>query len=304
MDITQQQYIIALAETGSVTNAARQLGISQPALSSWLKNIESQLGAELVIRSKKNLVLTPAGKIYLEGARKMIAIKNQTYRTIFELSGVSRKTIIITGTPNGGAELFSRLFQDFQNKFPATNLQFIESYNNESLQMVREGSADIGICSSLELESGPLEFIHTADSELILMVPYGFPTAYDSSALKKDAEFPPAFFPDLEGLPFIMPSPAMSYYTGLTQIFQKIGFRPNVIFQSANVKIIYSMVKSGNGAAVLPRRLFSPLDEVSPFSLEPKLISHAVIVHRRGVPLTPAHQYIIDFIRKSSPRPL
>ena len=68
MDVTQQQYISAIAREGSLTAAARSLGVSQPALSNWLKNLEEQLGIQLVIRSKRHLVLTPAGKIYLEAA--------------------------------------------------------------------------------------------------------------------------------------------------------------------------------------------------------------------------------------------
>ena len=68
MDITQQQYMIALAETGSLTKAAEKLGVSQPAISNWLKSIEEQFHTKLVIRSRHGLVLTQAGIIYLEAS--------------------------------------------------------------------------------------------------------------------------------------------------------------------------------------------------------------------------------------------
>lgn len=296
MDVTQQQYIIALAECGSITKAAKYLGVSQPAISNWLRNIEQQLGVPLVIRSRSNLVLTPAGTVYLDGARQMMEIKNNTYRTISQLSGAATEMIRITGTPNGGSELFSKLYQEFKVHFPHITLQFIENYNSQALTMIREGRADVAVGSSPDLDSDDLEYVKTKDTELILMVPYGFPAAYDASCFKKDAHFPALKdFHIFDNVPFIMPSPDMSYYSALNQIFQKNDFHPHTIFQSANVKVIYNMIKSGNGIGILPRRFFSPLDRISPFSLEPQLINHGAIIYKKGRKLTPAQQYVVDF---------
>ena len=100
MDVTQQQYMIALAREGSLTAAARTLGISQPALSNWLKNLEDQLGIQLVSRSKRHMVLTPAGKIYLEAAERMAAIRDRTYGRILGESQAPREVVRVTGTPN------------------------------------------------------------------------------------------------------------------------------------------------------------------------------------------------------------
>lgn len=87
MDITDQKYMIALAETRSITQAAKRLNISQPALSNWLSTLEYQLGTQLAIRSKKQLVLTPTGQIYLEGSYRMLQIKHQTYAEIANTAG-------------------------------------------------------------------------------------------------------------------------------------------------------------------------------------------------------------------------
>lgn len=297
LDITQPMYMTALAENGSITKAARQLGVSQPAISNWLKNIEEQLGVRLVIRSKKQLILTPAGKIYLEGAKKMIEVKNQTYRDISQMADTHKEVIRITGTPNGGAELFASLFQDFRNRYPSITLQFLENYNSQSLRMIKDGTADLGLCSTIDLESDIFEFVLNKNTELILMVPEDFSIGYDASHLRKDEELPAIHLSQLEDVPFIMPAPEMSYYNGLLHLFKQANFHPDIVFQSANVKVIYSMIKNGNGAGILPRRLFSPLDRVSPFSLAPKLISHSILAYKKGRILTPAEEYIIRFLQ-------
>lgn len=299
MDITQQQYMIVLAKCGSLTRASKLLGISQPALSNWLKNLEEHLGTQLVIRSKQGLVLTPAGNIYLDGAREMVNIRNQTYADILGSQKDEPEIIRITGTPNGGAQLFSNIFQHFKNVFPGVSLQFIENYNRQSLEMIRSGSCDLAFCSTLDLESDTFEYIHTSSRELILMIPSGFPMSYDASKLRYDDNFPIISLSAVKDMPFIMPTPDMSYYDGLVRLFQKEGCRPNVVFRSANVRFIYDMIRHGNGVGILPRRFFSPLDPVAPFSLEPKLISHSVIAYQKGREMTSAQKYVIDYFIKN-----
>ncbi len=300
MDITQQEYIKALAETGSVTKAAQLLGVSQPAISNWLKATENQFGIQLVIRSRKGLILTPAGQLYLDGALKMIDIRNQTYRAIAQLSGNTNEIIRITGTPNGGARLFAALFQQFKQHFPNVSLQFLESYNQRSFKLVEDGTADIGIGSTLDFSSETLEFIPSGSRELVLYIPSSLPLFYDASRLKKNDEFPKISLKQIQNLPFIMPGTEMSYYPGIISLFQQAGIKPAVIFQSSNVKVIYDMICSGNGVGIAPKKFFSPLDPVAPYSLDPPFFNHAVCFYKKGRRLTEAQQYAVDFFHNYS----
>lgn len=303
MDITQQLYMIAIAESGSLTTAARRLGVSQPALSRWLDRLEEELGTQLVIRSKKQTVLTPAGRIYLRGARKMLDIRSRTYREMAGLSGREPQTLTVTGTPNGGAELFAELFPVFRRRFPETILRFAEAYNSQSLQMIKDKTADLGFCSTLGTEQAGLSFAAARESELVVMIPYGFPKYYDASRWKPGEMFPEIRLRELSGLPFVLPGPEMSYYEGMNRLFEAAGYEPEVIFRSSNVKAIYNMVRNGNGVGILPKRLFSPLDKIAPYSLLPHLVSHSAVVYRADISLTRQQQFVIDFIAAREPRP-
>ncbi len=138
MNSTCQQYMIALAETGSITQAAKQLNISQPALSNWISTLENQLGLQLVIRSKQQLIFTPAGQIYLKGCYKMMQIRQRTYDQISSLMETEKGSLTVSGTPNSGALIFSAVFSLFQDKFPSIQLYFLEGYNRQTLQYIRE----------------------------------------------------------------------------------------------------------------------------------------------------------------------
>ena len=297
MNTTCQQYMIALAETGSITQAAKRLNISQPALSGWITALESQLGIQLVIRSKKRLIFTPAGQIYLKGCYKMMQIKQQTYNQINGLLGAENETLVISGTPNGGAKVFSAVFSPFRDKYPSVKLTYLEGYNRQTLQYIREGRADLGICSTLDLDSPDFEFSNPTEREMVLYLPASHPFAYDASGLKYQEDFPSISLKKLEHIDFLMPSEEMSYYDGLISLFRKKGFRPRILFQSANVGVLYKMVAQGNGASILPRDLFSPLDPVAPFSLKPKFILYSAIVYQKGKALSSAQKYMEALIK-------
>ena len=118
--------------------------------------------------------------------------------------------------------------------------------------------------------------------------------AYDASDLSRNEELPVIDFEKIRDLPFIMPSPEMSFYSALTELFHQNSYQPNVIFQSSNAKTIYNMVKSGNGIGVVSRKFFSPLDRVSPYSMNPRLMSHSMIVCKKDRICTPTFQSIMQ----------
>ena len=78
MNLSQLKYIIAIANTGSLSVAAQQLGISQPALSKYLAKQQKEIGLELFYRDKKRLQPTEAGRLYLEAARKILTLQKDT----------------------------------------------------------------------------------------------------------------------------------------------------------------------------------------------------------------------------------
>ena len=74
MNLKEQQYIVTLANCGNMTQAAKQLGVTQPALSSYLANVENTLGFPLFERTGRRLIPTYLGEVYLEKARKILAL--------------------------------------------------------------------------------------------------------------------------------------------------------------------------------------------------------------------------------------
>lgn len=295
MDVRSQTYMIALAENGSMQNAARELGISQPALSTWLNNLEQELDVQLVIRSRSGIILTPAGRLYLEGSRKMVAERDRFYREARMLSSSQEEIIRIGGTPSGGTRLFARFYKHFRNIMPSVTLQFTECYNRDMLEFVRKGKIDFGIGSSADPDFSEIECVVGRSSEHILLIPEGFAGYYDPSDLAKDAQFPPIDFEAIRNMPFIMPSEQVSYCEPLNHLFEQAGYRPNIIFRSSNTGAIAAMIKAGNGIGVVSRRSFSPLDHTAPYSFDPPFNVYPILAYRKDRVLSKADKELIRF---------
>ena len=97
MDTKQIEYILKIAEENNITRAAEKLHLTQPALNQQLLRLERELGLQLFYRSRTDWRPTPAGEIYLENARKMLLLKQETYK---QLGPVAVHPCFPMSTPN------------------------------------------------------------------------------------------------------------------------------------------------------------------------------------------------------------
>lgn len=86
MNLNNLEYLTAIAEEGNLTRAARKLYVSQPALTKALASMERKLGVPLMERRRDSMVLTPEGRVYLDAAQKMLAVKSETEETIAQIA--------------------------------------------------------------------------------------------------------------------------------------------------------------------------------------------------------------------------
>lgn len=85
MILKDLEYICEVARQGTLSEAAKNLSISQPALSFFVSNLETELGIRLFTRKKNRLQITPEGKIYVQTASEMLDVRNRLYAQLHAL---------------------------------------------------------------------------------------------------------------------------------------------------------------------------------------------------------------------------
>lgn len=140
---------IAAAETGSLTDAAKKLFISQPAISQGIKKLEEELEVRLFIRSKRSrLILTPVGKDILALAYQMADLENRLYQTAYEENHLMGGVVRIAAVPLGTSLILSRVLPIYRQRFPEVRVELLEGDPVAVKGMVLDHRADLGISTS------------------------------------------------------------------------------------------------------------------------------------------------------------
>ena len=87
MDLKQLEYIIAISDYGNITAAAEHLYVTPSALNQQLIKLEGELGLSLFVRNYRRMEPTAAGRLYLENARRILEIKQNTYSELQDMVG-------------------------------------------------------------------------------------------------------------------------------------------------------------------------------------------------------------------------
>jgi len=140
---------ITAAELGSLTEAAKKLYVSQPAISQAIRKLEEELNVKLFIRNKRSsLKLTEAGKDILALAYRMADLENRLYQRAYEENHLMGGMIRLASVPLGVSLILSHVLPIFKKQFPDVQIELLEGTPFEVKTMVLNYQADIGITTS------------------------------------------------------------------------------------------------------------------------------------------------------------
>jgi len=168
MELRQLQYLLTVAEAGSFSRAALDLGVAQPALSRQVKKLEEELGVALLYRHGRGVTATLAGESLMQGARNILEQVEVTVRNISSLTESTKGAAAIGMPPSVGRVLSLPLAHYFREHLPNVCLRIVEAYSGTILEWIRSGRVDAGlIYDSPGIR--PLEVEHLVQEDLFLV---------------------------------------------------------------------------------------------------------------------------------------
>ncbi len=233
------QALHAVIETGTVTAAADSLGISQPAISNLLAQIESQTKLKLFDREKGRLVPTPEAMILFREIDTVVRGLNQVSLAITDLQNQRAGTLQIVCTHAISFGFMTGLVSDFVRDHPDVDVSLQTRYSRNIQQWVASGLNEIGICE-LPVYDDSLVCEHMR-FVCQLAIPRDSPLAALQSVGPDD----------LSDVPFIVMGDNHMTYHRTKELFLSSGSRWRIRGQSHLFRSLLEFVKTGLGVALI-----------------------------------------------------
>lgn len=137
-----------VAVKGSFTAAARELGITQPAVSNHISELEGSIGDTLFYRSRKETVLTPKGKILFEYAEKILNLYRCADRELMPSRRNERRQLVIAAVPEAARFILKPLVDNYTRIYPGTEISILERSREEAADLLADTAADLAVTES------------------------------------------------------------------------------------------------------------------------------------------------------------
>jgi LysR family carnitine catabolism transcriptional activator len=147
IDLTPRQLLcfLRVAETGGFSAAARALGVSQPALSRTIGQVEAMVGARVLDRDTRNVVLTPVGLELRPIAERLLAEFSGAYGELARFVTGQRGRVVVAALPSIAAVLLPPAIARFTSLWPEVEIAILDGLSGSVLDAVADGKADVGM---------------------------------------------------------------------------------------------------------------------------------------------------------------
>jgi LysR family transcriptional regulator, transcription activator of glutamate synthase operon len=241
MHLEELEWFVALAEIEHVTEAAAELGVSQPTLSRALGRFEARAGTPLFDRVNRRLRLNPYGQIMLEHARRSIAEMQSAKDRIDALRDPDTGRVRLAFLHSLASWYVPEQLRRFRESARGIGFDLFQGPAHEITQRVLNSQADIAITSPRPKATG-LAWHRLYEERLCLAVPRGHRLASRARVRLSAAA----------DEPFV----ALGGQTGLRQLTDELwaedGIRPDIVFEATEIPTMEGLVAAGFGVAVVP----------------------------------------------------
>lgn len=247
MELRHLRYFCAVADWNGFNRAARALHTSQSSISAQIRDLEQEIGVELLHRTQSQVSLTEAGKRFLEESRKVIAAADRAVdiaqRTARGEIGSLTIGFLIWGT----GRFFPGIIREFRQLHPGVQLSLMEMLSRAQPEALLRGTIDIGFTRPLE---------SPYDSQLQSELLYTDPVV---AVLPADHRLAggPLRLQDLADERFVICDRDIApiFFDKFTSLCAQAGFSPNIVQTSNLVSSVLTLVEAGEGVTLLPSGL-------------------------------------------------
>ena len=296
MDLRYLEYIIEIAKCQSISRAAEVLCITQSTLSQYLSKLESEIGVKLFDRQRNGMMLTPAGTLYVDTAKRMIEEKNELYNQIADIAKGQTGSFSVGITPHWGSMVISQIIGRFTAVYPGVTIKIKEDTAEPLIRSLQDGSLDMAIMPMVDNTSIMEGSLLLQTEPLVMALPETW--VKDIPPQEAGSPFPHCGVEILKDKPMVLSRGDTTIWKLENQCFEKVGFKPKVVSSLNSHMGAIIMAKNGVGGTFVPLSCAIKAEGVRFLMPVPEINWHVVISFNRDYHLHKSERYFIELVQK------
>lgn len=286
MNLNQLEYFCMAVRCQSVTQAAKRLYVSQPAVSGAIRELEKEFSVTLFSRIRNKLCLTEEGRRFYERAEQLLEDVDQARIELSDLG--SAKPLVKVGIPPlWGSTFFPDLPRDFHEKYPDTRLTFYEYGSARAAALVHDDELDVALVNMSLYDPEKFHSACLGKDRFVLVVDPAHPLAKQESVTLEEAAW----------IPLIMYNTDSVQNHIALRSFDVLGLTPNVQIYTSQIYTIKSMVHNNTCASFFYASLLQDHPDLVGVPIVPAIEQTVGLIWRKGKHISTATERFISFVR-------
>ncbi|MGI6852113.1 LysR family transcriptional regulator [Mesorhizobium sp. 1B3] len=252
MNLSILEAIVAVAETGSFSQAAEKLGVSQSAISARIRSAEEVLGVELFTRTTRRVVITSHGERLRSRAENALADLNAVFDEFRDEEKLIRGRVRVGATPTVSAIMLPEIVRGFRDAYPGIEVVIRDDFFGQALERVATGDVDFALTPSVDPSRVPnVHLEQLCIEEMVVLTPRNHPLSrMHKPALSDIADYA------------IVSMPAQSaIHAQMSQVFAAEGLTYAPTMETMHALSSVAIVRAGLAIAIVPEGLLKLLDQ-------------------------------------------
>lgn len=251
MEIRQLKYFLAIAETGSFSEASRRCCLSQSAISQQIKVLEDELGTSLFERSSHRVVLTESGEVLLPVAHKVVDAANECRERVADVAGLLHGELTIGLTPSLESYVRWAMLR-FMKLYPRVRLNVKYEPIPELIKLMRSGQLDVAFSIIVEDDTSWVESVPVTEIRLCAVMRNTHPLSRRSSLS----------FKDLRQQSIVLPEESLQNRNAVERFLTKEAEGLNVRAVINDACALLQLIKYNNCITIMTERTAQNIDEL------------------------------------------
>src|SRR5438132_3277581 len=244
MEIHQLRYFVAVAEEGSFSRAAAKVRVAQPSLSQQIRKLEADVGQPLFDRLPRSVVLTEAGRCFIDYARQILASIGDARRCVDELKDEVAGRLAVGAIPTIAPYVLPELVVTFQKHYPEVTLEIVEDVTDGIARRVEAGELDVALASTCQ-QAPTLRRESLGSEPLLALVPKGHPLAKKTLVAMDD----------LKSQRFLLLHEMHCLSQQVNHLLAARRLRPEIALAGSQLGTIANMVAAAIGVSIVPQMM-------------------------------------------------